>query len=404
MEAEMTTTVADTITMIPVAQLRPHPKNPRVALRQDVVDAIAVDLAERGHMEARHALTVRRVDDGYEIISGHHRHASAEAAGLEEVPCWLVEMDDDQAYMALATSNNQGEISPLEIGLHALHRGKGDKWSGPKGKKYAELVGRHEKEISHAKSAAQVYESVAEEIKVTYVTLRAEGNDKWRHLAAVKQIKDKTQWGQAVGRAFDETLTVEQCQRLADGVNAGQRVNDVKLTESLCHVANNSGDNEWYTPDEYLDAARRVIGEFDLDPASNPVANERVRAAVFYTAEDDGLAKDWSGVVWMNPPYESSLVDKFAKKLANSYSAGDVTAAVVLVNNGTETKWFQCLAEQASAICFPKGRVKFWHPRKEAVPLQGQAVLYLGDDMEAFVTEFSSFGFCMEVSHELVQR
>jgi ParB-like chromosome segregation protein Spo0J len=110
----------DTITLIPVAQLRPHPQNPRVALREDVVDAIAADLEERGHMEARHAITVRAVDDGYEIISGHHRHAAACKAGLPSVPCWVVEMDDDEAYMALATSNNQGELAQLEYGLHAL--------------------------------------------------------------------------------------------------------------------------------------------------------------------------------------------------------------------------------------------------------------------------------------------
>lgn len=393
------TTATDSIVMIPVAQLRPHPKNPRVALREDVVDAIAADLEERGHMEARHALTVRAVDDGYEIISGHHRQAAAGKAGLQEVPCWVVEMDEDEAYMALATSNNQGEISPLEIGLHALHRGKGDKWSGPKGKRYAELVGRHEQEISHAKAAAQVYETVPDEIKFTYVNLRTDGRDCWRHMAAIKQIKDKAAWPEAAARAMgDEKLTVEQCQQLATEVNAGTPVAKVRFTAAGAHVAHNSGDNEWYTPKDYIDAARAVLGGIDLDPASNPAANKVVQAEAYYTAEDDGLAKDWSGRVWMNPPYESGLIGKFAAKLCESFDSGGVTAAVVLVNNGTETGWFQSMAAKASAVCFPKGRVQFWHPRKEAVPLQGQAVLYLGSDKEAFVSEFSSFGFCLEVT------
>lgn len=154
------TTATDTITMIPVSQLRPHPKNPRVALRDDVVDAIAVDLAERGHMEARHALTVREVGDGYEIISGHHRQAAAGKAGLEEVPCWVVEMDDDTAYMALATSNNQGELAPLEIGLHALEcigkdakRGRGKKGGLSD---YARAIGKSKQYLSQIVCAAEV--------------------------------------------------------------------------------------------------------------------------------------------------------------------------------------------------------------------------------------------------------
>ena len=46
---------------------------------------------------------------------------SAAKAGITEIPCWVRELDDDAAYMALVTSNSQGELSPLEIGLHALH-------------------------------------------------------------------------------------------------------------------------------------------------------------------------------------------------------------------------------------------------------------------------------------------
>lgn len=190
----------------------------------------------------------------------------------------------------------------------------------------------------------------------------------------------------AAAKALPEQPTQEQVAQAVEAV------------KSRPHVANNSGDNEWYTPKEYIEAARQVLRDIHLDPASNPVANDVVRAEAFYTADDDGLEKDWAGNVWMNPPYESGLIGQFVEKLCDSYAAGDVPRAVVLVNNATETKWFQALAAEASAICFPKGRVKFWHPRKVAVPLQGQAVLFLGKEVDDFTGAFSQFGFCMEVS------
>jgi hypothetical protein len=191
---------------------------------------------------------------------------------------------------------------------------------------------------------------------------------------------------------------VAAAQALPEKPTAEQVEQAVEAVKSRPHVANNSGDNEWYTPKEYIEAARQVLGEIHLDPASNPLANNIVQAATFYTAEDTGLDKDWRGNVWMNPPYESGLIGQFAEKLCDSYASGNVTSAIVLVNNATETRWFQSLAEQASAACFPKGRVKFWHPRKVAVPLQGQAILYLGPNTDEFARAFSQFGFCMEAS------
>ena len=158
-----------------------------------------------------------------------------------------------------------------------------------------------------------------------------------------------------------------------------------------CHVANNSGENEWYTPPTYVEAAALAMGGIDLDPASCEKAQENVKAGTFYTAEDNGLEKRWFGRVWLNPPYSKDLIGAFAEKVATE----NYEQACVLVNNATDARWFHRITETASAICFIKGRIKFLdstgNPAK--TPLQGQAVIYLGDRVAEFNDAFSELGF-----------
>ena len=164
------------------------------------------------------------------------------------------------------------------------------------------------------------------------------------------------------------------------------------------HVSNNSGNNEWYTPSEYVEAARKVLGVIELDPASSPEANQVVKAKVYYTVNDDGLQFDWHGKVWMNPPYASGLIDRFATKIVFHYENKDITEAIILVNNATETGWFNEIINASSAAIFPKSRVRFWKPDGElGAPLQGQAIMYLGANKESFLREFSKFGWGAEI-------
>jgi len=159
------------------------------------------------------------------------------------------------------------------------------------------------------------------------------------------------------------------------------------------HVANNSGNNEWYTPDYLLDSARVVLGSFDVDPASNPIAQQRVRASAYFTKYDSGLDKHWVGKVWMNPPYSAVLIKQFAAKLTHEMSCGNTTEFVVLVNNATETAWFREMCSTASAVCLLQKRVKFLDPDgKPGAPLQGQCVIYGGDNPIAFANEFRKYG------------
>lgn len=161
------------------------------------------------------------------------------------------------------------------------------------------------------------------------------------------------------------------------------------------HVAENSGENEWFTPPEYIEAATAVLGgKIDLDPASSILANKIVQAETFYTKENSGLDKHWSGSVWMNPPYASDLIKQFCAKFSFHVVQGNIKSGIVLVNNATETAWFRELIDCASAVVFTSGRVRFLDPQgNPGAPLQGQALIYFGEKARAFVFEFKKFGW-----------
>lgn len=160
------------------------------------------------------------------------------------------------------------------------------------------------------------------------------------------------------------------------------------------HRAQGTGENEWFTPALYIDAARSVLGDIDLDPATHPEAQSVVKASEFFTREDDGLTKDWHGRVWLNPPYAQPRIAQFVEKMVSEYASGNVSDAIMLTHNYTDTAWFHLAASTASMICFTRGRIRFIDiDGNECAPTQGQAFFYYGTDTDGFAAEFAAFGF-----------
>lgn len=169
--------------------------------------------------------------------------------------------------------------------------------------------------------------------------------------------------------------------------------------------------DSWYTPAAYVDAARLVMGGIDLDPFSSERANETVKAARILTEERSAFTTPWrkdkrkypAGVcVWMNPPYSAGMVTRAIETFLENLSAGHVYQAVVLVNNSTDTQWFKAIRERSSAVCFTHHRISFESPDGKRVSgnTRGQVFFYFGPESraEAFVKEFSRFGWCISQS------
>lgn len=195
-----------------------HPKNPRVVMRQDVIDAIAACLID-GFSE-KHAIHVRPIDGRFQVLSGHHRKRAAEQVKLDKVPCWVEEMDDDAAYMALATSNNQGELAPLEIGMHALERvGKATAGRGKKGglSDHARKIGKSHQYLSQLVAAAEVAKSA---------TQVADLLDKSKHLFVIHDLP-RCCWQTACEWMLENKCTVEKVEDQVSRTNAALK----KVTE-----------------------------------------------------------------------------------------------------------------------------------------------------------------------------
>jgi hypothetical protein len=127
--------------------------------------------------------------------------------------------------------------------------------------------------------------------------------------------------------------------------------------------------DDWYTPPDMLNA---LAVRFDLDPCS-PGPGHWVPADRIYTIDDDGLAKEWDGFVFMNPPFggRNGHVPWLEKFLAHGNG-------IAIVRAYTSSSWFHQHAVKAHGLLFPRGKTQFIRPDGSIGKSPGHGVVLLG--------------------------
>lgn len=152
-----------------------------------------------------------------------------------------------------------------------------------------------------------------------------------------------------------------------------------------------SATPEHYTPRHIVERVLRLwdVERITLDPCSptDDPTTAPVPAESYYTEATDGLVHEWSGLVYMNPPYGDEI-EAWVRKLVTEYDALNVEEAVALVPARTDTGWFDLLWQ--FPICFVRGRLKFGDATNSA-PFPS-AIVYLGSNPRGFRAAFGAIG------------
>jgi ParB family chromosome partitioning protein len=105
---------------ISVEQIRPNPFQPRTEFDPETLAELTRSIVEKGVIQP---ITVRRVEGGYQLVTGERRLRAAQSAGLAEIPAYVIAVESDEEMLELALIENiqRDTLNPIEI-AHAYKR------------------------------------------------------------------------------------------------------------------------------------------------------------------------------------------------------------------------------------------------------------------------------------------
>lgn len=191
------------ILSLPIAEIRTNPAQPRRVFDQARLQELAESVRSHGILQP---LTVRRTEQGWELVAGERRLRAAKLAGLREVPCLQVTAnDDDSALLALVENLQREDLHYLEeaSAIAAYLRR-----TGLSQEEAAERLGRSPSALANKLRLLRLSPACAEVLLETGLSER--------HARALLRLEDDGQRLSALHHIAAVHMTVAQAERYID--------------------------------------------------------------------------------------------------------------------------------------------------------------------------------------------
>ncbi len=196
---------ASKVISVPIEQIHASRYQPRLRFDEEALHELALSIRENGLIQP---ITVRKVDDIYEIIAGERRFRACKIAGYKEVPCFVMSPTEEQAAeMALVENVQRENLSAIEEAKSYLHIMR---QAGMTQDQVAKKIGKSQSAVANKIRLLNLPDEIQQGV--------IEGKITERHARALLSAPEEKQ-KDVYHKIIDEGLNVRQSEEVIDKIN-----------------------------------------------------------------------------------------------------------------------------------------------------------------------------------------
>ncbi len=197
------------VVFLPAKSIRPNPAQPRKVFREESLEELAESIGQHGILQP---LSVRRMGGFYELIAGERRLRAGILAGLTEIPCIIMQMNETESAMTALVENLQRqdldfieEAMGIELLLHQ---------HGMSQEQAARLLGKSQSGIANKLRLLRHSPQVLEALRQTELTER--------HARALLKLPAEHQKMQAIATISRQNMSVARAEQYIESLLSQQ--------------------------------------------------------------------------------------------------------------------------------------------------------------------------------------